>query len=74
MSNPSLNAAEQEVMEHILAAVKGIQDLGLRCNETELTMHIHGLQGFVIQHMLQRLSSDEWGCWFEAIDRAEAKQ
>lgn len=60
-----LSAAEQDVMDHILAAMQGIQEWGLRSNHTELAMAVHGLQAFVIQHMLQRLNPDDWGCWFE---------
>jgi hypothetical protein len=60
-----LDAREQAVMDHILSAMRGIEDLGLRCNETELTVHVHGLQSFVIQHMLQRIAPGEWGSWFD---------
>lgn len=63
-----LDAEEQEVMDHINAAMKGIVDLGLKMDSdnlgTELCLHVHGLQGFVVQHMLQRLEPHEWGKWY----------
>lgn len=64
-SRPVLNADEQAVMDHILAAMQGIQDLGLRTNHAELAQAVHVLQQFVILHMLQRLAPEAWGNWFE---------
>lgn len=61
----ALNKDEQVVMDHILAAMEGIQAWGLRANETELTIHVHGLQSFVSQHMLGRLPGGTWSDWFE---------
>lgn len=67
-----LNAEEQAVMDHISAAMAGIQGpLGLReidgqyVNINELVVAVHTLQSFVIQHMLQRIEPDKWGKWFE---------
>lgn len=60
-----LNDDEQAVMDHILAAMNGIQALGLRANSSELAQAVHVLQSYVIQHMLQRLEPDHWGNWFE---------
>lgn len=60
-----LDAAEQAVMDHILAAMHGVEDLGLQANQAELAIHVHGLQAFVIQHMLQRLAPGQRGAWFE---------
>lgn len=56
---------EQAVMDHILAAVEGIQDWGLQANGTELAIHTHGLQSFAIQHMLARQPGGTWSSWFE---------
>jgi hypothetical protein len=60
-----LDQEEQAVMDAILAAMEGIKAMGLIANEGELAHHVHGLQGFVIQHMLQRLSPEKWGTWYE---------
>lgn len=66
MNDLRFSDEEQEIMDHILAAMQGIQDLGLRANETELAIHVHGLQSFPIQHMLQRIGGAEnWGQWFD---------
>lgn len=65
MRDAALNPNEQAVMDHILAAMQGIQEWGLRANSTELAMAVHGLQAFVIQHMLQRLNPDAWGRWYD---------
>jgi hypothetical protein len=59
-----LDEREQAVMDDILSAMRGIQSLGLRTNQTELAMAVHVLQGFVIQHMLQRIAPGHWGAWF----------
>jgi hypothetical protein len=59
-----LDSAEQAVMDHILAAMRGIQDFGLETNSSELTQAIHVLQAFVIQHMLQRIEPEQWGRWY----------
>lgn len=62
---PVLDEDEQEAMDHILAAMSAIQGWGLKTNQTELAMAVHGLQAFVIQHMLQRLEPEYWGRWYE---------
>jgi hypothetical protein len=60
-----LDADEQTVMDHIVAAFNGIQELGLNTNTGELAQATHVLQGFVIQHMLERVAPEEWGRrWF----------
>lgn len=66
IERPSFNDAEQAIADQILAVMKAIQDLGLRANEYELVVAVHGLQAFVIQHMLQRLNPGEFGNWYEA--------
>lgn len=66
-----LTEEEEAVMDHIAAAMEGIKALGLRkvdgayVNGSELAGAIHVLQGYVIQHMLQRLEPRVWGKWFE---------
>lgn len=51
-------------MEHICAAMKIItEDWKLRGNEQELVIYVHGLQGFIVQHMLQRIGG-AWGEWY----------
>lgn len=59
------NEAEAAIDEHIVAAMQGIQDLGLMCNEGELAHAVHTLQLFLIKHMLQRLGSPEFSDWYE---------
>jgi hypothetical protein len=61
-----LNAEEQAVMDHILAAMQGIYDLGLKpdTNSSELSSAVHVLQSFVILHMLQRVAPGHWGEWY----------
>ena len=72
MSLPAtLNEEEQAIMDHILSAMRGIQNMGLRCNEAELAIAVHGLQQFVIQHMLQRIAPGKWGEWFTEEARIE---
>lgn len=71
---PVLDDAEQAVMDHILAAMQGIQDLGLRLNQAELAQAVHVLQSFVIQHMLQRLAPDHWGEWFQLPKAQHSEQ
>lgn len=39
---------------------------------TELCLHIHGLQGFIVQHMLQRMGV--WGEWYEHIPGREEQE
>jgi DNA modification methylase len=39
----------------------------LRHNGTEMVSAIHVLQGFVVQHMLQRLDAESWGNWYAPI-------
>jgi hypothetical protein len=63
-----LDTEEQEVMDHILAAMEGIQGWGLNCNSAELSHAVHGLQMFVILHALQRESPDAWSSWYDDSD------
>lgn len=60
----AFDAAEQMISDHILEAMRGIIALGLTVNKTELSIHVHGMQQFVIQHMLQRVGG-EWSSWYE---------
>ncbi len=60
-----LNDEEREVMQHIRDAMQGIESWGLKANHSELAMHVHGMQGFVIQHMLGRDPEGEWANWYD---------
>lgn len=55
---------EQEIMDHIHAAMYGIKDLGLNCNENELTHAVHSLQMFVMIRVLNR-DNPYWSNWYE---------
>jgi hypothetical protein len=70
LAPPELDAEEQLVMDHILEAMDGIQRLGLKTNQNELAAAVHVLQGFVIQHMLQRLAPGHWGAWYREVPDA----
>ena len=62
----TLNHEEQEIADQIIAAYKGILNLGLKHNIAELEHGVHIMQMFVTQHMLQRTAPDEWGHWYES--------
>lgn len=60
----TLNDAERRALDAILAAGDAVLALGLEANKHEFYMHIHGLQGFVVQHMLHRIEPNQWNAWF----------
>ena len=60
-----LNAEEEEVMAHIVAAYNGVLKWSPVANQPELATTVHNLQGFVIAHALHRISPEEWNAWFE---------
>ena len=60
---PTLDADEARVMAEIDRAYGDILAWGLVGNVGELAAAVHVLQGFVIQHMLQRLAPAAWGRW-----------
>lgn len=64
MTSKLLSPAEQEIMDHIQAVIKGLQDLGLSCNEGELAQAIHSLQMFIMVRVLNRLDP-YWSDWYE---------
>lgn len=66
-----LDADERKALDAILAAGDAVLALGLAHNKVEFYTHIHGLQGFVVQHMLQRIEPEHWNAWF---DPDEAKR
>jgi hypothetical protein len=66
---PIYNREEQEIADHIIAAYKGILDLGLKQNVAELEQGVHVMQMFVTQHMLQRMAPEQWGNWYEDISQ-----
>lgn len=62
---PTLDDDESEVMALVTSAYRRIRGWGLRTNDGEIEQAIHVIQGFIIQHMLQRLNPDQWGAWFD---------
>lgn len=65
MTDRLLDDEEQAAMDAVNNAMSQIVALGLRANGTELASAIHVLQGFVVQHMLQRREAEHWGNWFD---------
>lgn len=61
---PILNTEEQAAMDDLLAAMDKILSWDLKSNGVELASAVHVLQGFIIQHMLQRISPETWGHWY----------
>jgi hypothetical protein len=59
-----LNAEEQEVMDHNVAAKTGIQEWGLDCNGSELAHAVHSLQMFVMIHAAHRENPNGWNDWY----------
>jgi hypothetical protein len=60
-----LNEDEQEAMDGVLTAFNIIANRWkLKSNHAELTSAVHTVQGFVIQHMITRLSP-KWGNWWQ---------
>jgi hypothetical protein len=62
-----LDAEEERAMDHLLAFMDTLKGWGLRTNGTEMVSAVHVLQGFVVQHMLQRLDAEAWGNWYAPI-------
>lgn len=60
-----MTEAEIEIMDHLAAAYRGIQKLGLNYNESELASHMHGMQSFVTQRVLQRLEPECYSNWYK---------
>ena len=61
-----LDEAEQAAMDDLLAFMAKMTALGLKANQGEMVAAIHVLQGFLVQHMLERLAPEAWSSWFEA--------
>ena len=65
-SHSLINAEERQVLNLLQAFMdKVVDDWGLSANFSELTSAIHVLQGFVVQHMLERVEPKEWSLWFK---------
>lgn len=62
---PDFNDEERLANESLLDAVSRIQGWGLKANHAELVQATHVIQGFIVQHMLQRLNPDAFGRWYE---------
>lgn len=62
----SLSEDEQEAMDGVNSAFNIIANRWkLRANANELTAAVHVVQGFIVQHMLARLTEGQWGNWWE---------
>lgn len=59
-----LNESEQTAWNDVVSAMQRIQAWGLATNESELGQAVHVIQGFITQHMLQRIEPDHWGHWY----------
>lgn len=69
MNLPSLDDEEVAVMQDLFSCCTKIMAWGLRANQDELFHAVHVIQGFIIQHMLQRLNPAEWAEWYkESVD------
>lgn len=64
MTDVDLNDEEEEVMMLLLGVYERIVDWGLGANQYELAAAVHTIQGFIVQHMLNRLAPDAWQDWF----------
>ena len=64
-----MNDEEKKVMRLITEAMSIIvNDWQMKKDTnlgTELTIAVHAMQGFVVQHMLQRTEPDKWGEWYD---------
>jgi len=60
-----MDEQEQAAMQKLLEAADAILALGLKVNHHEFFLHVHGLQGFIVQHMLHRLEPEHWAAWYE---------
>jgi hypothetical protein len=59
-----LDPEERQVMDALMTVMRTITRWGLRANVNEMMAAIHVLQGFVVQHMLQRIEPEQWSRWF----------
>lgn len=60
-----LSDEEQEIIDHIVAAMRGINNLGLQANQGELVAAVHALQMFPLIHAMHRLGVEGVGNgWF----------
>jgi len=59
-----LDPEEREMMDLLLSFTRRLDDWGLKANQSEMTAAIHVLQGFVVQHMLQRIAPQAWSGWY----------
>lgn len=60
----TLDAHEQAVMDALLGVMRTItREWGMHANGSELVAAVHVVQGFIVQHMLHRLSPENWSDW-----------
>ena len=52
---------EKQVLQCLGKIHQKILDWGLRANVAELVQAVHVIQGFIIQHMLERVAPEEFG-------------
>ncbi len=57
---------EREVLDACMTIYKMLHETWkLKANAGEVAQALHVLQGFAVQHMLQRLAPGSWGNWYE---------
>jgi hypothetical protein len=65
------NEDEEEAFDAIQGFMRVMHRLKLKANQQEMYSAIHVLQGFVVQHMLERLVPGAWGEWFGDDERKD---
>ena len=68
-----LTPEERRAMDATVEVLDALHDMGVKYNLDELTAAIHVLQGFVKQHVLNRLDPAYWSDWFGENDGAQAR-
>lgn len=61
----TLDEEEVTAMEDLFKVYICLRGWGLRANHGELEAAVHVIQGFIIQHMLQRVEPEHWTQWYE---------
>lgn len=61
------NEEEREASDALLNCMQIInRRWELQHNKEELAAAVHVIQGFIVQHMLNRLEPENWGSWYRA--------
>lgn len=67
-----MDEEEQAAMSDLLRAYNRIlKEWRLEQNDAELAAAVHVIQGFIVQHMLNRLNPSHWSSWY-ATDEESA--